>query len=124
MLLALPDKRHHRLVRDRRHRGLTTIRDGRIVHDDRTGPFVNTEAERCKGTGKCRLVIVRHQQVAEAGMRGESHGRSDRSGRMGEVEIATLSEVHEMENQHHASRQHAKRGEGMSGEGSGTELKR
>lgn len=37
---------------------------------------------------------------------------------MGEGEAAPLSEVHEVEDEHHGGRQHAKRGEGMGGDGS------
>jgi hypothetical protein len=68
MLLALPDKRHHRLVRDRMRRRFPTIRDVRIVHDDRARPFIETEPERREGAGKLCVVVVRQQQLAEAGM--------------------------------------------------------
>lgn len=59
MLLPLPDKCHHRLVRDRMRRRFPPIRDVRIVHDDRARPFVDTKAERREGARKRRVVVVR-----------------------------------------------------------------
>jgi hypothetical protein len=37
---------------------------------------------------------------------------------MGEGDVAPLSEVHEVDGEHDCGRQHAKRGEGMGGDGS------
>jgi len=118
MLLFLPDQRHHRLVPDRMRRQVPSIRGRRLVHDDRAGPSVEAEPERREGARKRRLVVVRRQQVAKARMRRERHGRSDRAGRMRDVDVPPLSEVHEMEAENHDGQQHAKRGEDMGGGGS------
>ena len=118
MLLSLPHERHHRLVPDRMRRQLPSIRGRRLVHDDCTGPSVETEPERGEGARKRRLVVVRRQQFAKARMRRERHGRSDRAGRVRDVDVPPLSEVHEMEAECHDTQQHAKRGEGMGSGGS------
>jgi len=55
-------------------------------------------------------------------MRRECHGRSDRAGKMCEVDVLPLSEVNQMDAENHESHHHAKRGKGMGSDG--PELKR
>lgn len=68
---------------------------------------------------KRRLIVVRHQQLAKAGMRCQCEGRSNSAGGMREINVSSLSEMHVMEDENHAGYSHANRGKNMGRERSG-----